>query len=403
MRNTIILILFLLGVVACNRSVETYENYVILVSMDGCRWDYPDLYKTPNFETMADAGVKAERVISSFPTKTFPNHYSIATGLYPDHHGLINNTFYAPDLDLTYSIGNRDMVENGKFYGGEPIWNTAQQQGVLSASFFWVGSEASIQGMQPDNWKPYDGSVPFEARVDTVINWLKKPLAERPRLILLYFQQPDGVGHDFGPVHEETGRVMEELDKILGQLRRKLGKLPYGDRVNLIVTSDHGMGAISPERYVNINDYVKPEWVESVIGGNPVYLLDPTEGYADSVVLSLDRIEGVSAWRKEDMPSHLNYGTHQRIPDVVVVADSSWSIGEKANTESQGYWGGAHGYDNSNTDMHNIFYAEGPAFKENYVHPPFENVDIYPLIAHLLDLNPASTDGKLENVSDMLK
>lgn len=394
-------ILFLaLAALSCNRT-ETYDNYVVLVSFDGCRWDYPDLYDLPNFNEMAEKGVKAERVISSFPTKTFPNHYSLATGLYPDHHGLINNTFYAPDLDLLYSIGNREMVENPDFYGGEPIWNTAEKQDMISASFFWVGSEAPVQGMQPTYWKKYDGSVPFTARVDTVLHWLQLPLEERPRLIMLYFQEPDGIGHEYGPVHEETGRVLEELDNILGYLKRGIGALEYGDKVNLLVTSDHGMGATSAERYVNIYDHIEAEWVEKVIGGNPVYLVDAVDEYVDEAVSSLDAAEGISAWKKTDIPAHLNYGSHSRMTDILLVADSSWSVGTKP--EMSDYSGGAHGYDNSNTDMHNIFFAEGPDFRFGYEHPPFENVDIYPLIAHILGLEPAETDGQLEDVAGMLK
>jgi predicted AlkP superfamily pyrophosphatase or phosphodiesterase len=393
--------LFLLLFVSCERQVETYENYVVMVSLDGCRWDYPEMYNTPTLDIMATVGVKAEWVASSFPSKTFPNHYSLATGLYPDHHGLINNNFYAPELDLLYRIGDREMVENPAFYGGEPIWNTAEKQDMISASFFWVGSEAPVQGMQPTYWKKYDGSIPFDARVDTVLHWLELPIEKRPRLIMLYFDQPDGIAHTYGPVHEQTGTVMEAMDLIINDLRSKIRKLPYGDRVNLIVTSDHGMAATSPDRYVNINEHIREEWVVKLIGGNPMYLMDAVDGFEDSVVNRLEKITGISAWKKEEVPAHLNYGTHPRIPDIVLVADSSWSIG--LNPDPSGYTGGAHGYDISNSDMRHVFYAEGPDFKNGYLHPPFENVDIYPLVAHILGLDPAETDGRLEDVSGLLR
>lgn len=399
MRKILFALLMAPVIIACERDVATHENYVVLVSFDGCRWDYPDLYDTPQLDAMAAEGVKAERVISSFPTKTFPNHYAIATGLYPDHHGIINNTFYAPDLDMLYRIGNREMVQNGDFYEGEPIWNTAEKQGVTAASFFWVGSEAPVQGMQPTYWKIYDGSIPFSDRVDTVIHWLKLPIEKRPRLVLLYFQQPDGIGHDYGPEHPETGKVVGELDALLGRLRKKIKKLPYGDRVNLVVTSDHGMGATSSDRYVNLFDNVKEEWIASVVGGNPMYLVDAVEGYEDSLTLCLDRTEGITAWRREEVPEYLHYGTHPRIPDVVLVADSSWSVG--TSSDPSGYTGGAHGYDNRNTDMHHIFYAAGPGFKSGYVHPPFENVQVYGIIAHILGLDPAPTDGDISVVKDL--
>jgi len=399
--SVIILLLVALGIGACDRTYETYDNYVVLVSFDGCRWDYTDIYDTPNFASLAEEGVKAERVISSFPTKTFPNHYTLATGLYPDHHGLISNSFYAPDLDLLYRIGNRDMVKNADFYGGEPIWNTAEKQGVISASFFWVGSEAPVQGMQPTYWKDYDGRIPFRDRIDSVISWMELPLEERPRLVLLYFQQPDGVGHDFGPVSQETGEVMEEMDEVLGYLRKQIDRLPYGDRVNLIVTSDHGMAATTADRYVNMLDHADGSWFEKVVGGNPVYLVDAKDGYEDSLAARLDGVEGISAWRKEEIPVHLHYGSHPRVSDLVVVADSSWSVGTAP--ELSGYSGGAHGYDSRNTDMHNIFYAVGPDFKSGYTHPPFENIHIYPLVAHILGLEPADVDGDIEAVAGMLK
>lgn len=401
MKKIFILLSLLLLLLSCHKQSHSDENYVILVSFDGSRWDYPDIYSTPNFDDMAKKGTKAEWLISSFPTKTFPNHYTIATGLYPDHHGLINNTFYAPDLDLLYRIGDRKMVENPDFYGGEPIWNTAEKQGVKSATFFWVGSEAPIQGIRPSFWKLYDGNIPFDARVDTVINWLKLPLEKRPRLILLYFDQPDGIGHDYGPEHEETGRVVTELDQILGELRNKLKQLPISNRINLIVTSDHGMGAISPERYVNLDDYLEDDWVDFITGSNPVILIDAKDNFRDSIVASLDAVTGVSAWKKENIPAHLKYGSNNRIPDILVVADSSWSIGTGANAGK--YTGGTHGYDNSDMDMNTIFYAEGPSFRSDYVQPPFENVNIYPLIAYLLDLEPAENDGNLDNVRSLLK
>lgn len=293
------------------------------------------------------------------------------------------------------------MVQNPDFYDGEPIWNTAEKQGLISASFYWVGSEAPIGGMEPTYWKKYDGSVPFSDRVDTVIHWLKLPLEKRPRFIMLYFHEPDGVGHKFGPVHSNTGEVIEELDEILGKLRKKISKLPYGDKVNLIVTSDHGMGAISPTRYVNIFDHIERDLIDSDLGSNPVYLIDALDGYEDSVAHTLNLLEGISAWRKEDVPEHLKYGSHPRISDIVIVADSSWSVGVR--DDPSGYSGGTHGYDNSNSDMHAIFYADGPAFKDNYIHPPFENVNIYVLIAHILNLDPAETDGDLNEVDDMLK
>jgi predicted AlkP superfamily pyrophosphatase or phosphodiesterase len=379
----------------------TLDSYVVVVSFDGFRWDYSELYETPNFDDMALQGVKAEYLIPSFPSKTFPNHYTLATGLYPDHHGIINNSFYAPDLDKIYRIGNRSMVTNPDAYFGEPIWVTAEKQGVKSASYFWVGSEAAIQGVSPSYWYTYDGDIPYGDRVNEAIEWLTMPLDKRPGLVFLYFDEPDGIGHYAGPEHEETATVIESLDSLLGDLRSEISKLEYADRVNLIVLSDHGMGPISSDKYVNLSAYVKDDWAVSVIGGNPLYLIEPEEGCADSITSALNSAEGVTAWQKEDIPARLHYGSSPRFPGIVVVADSLWSIGTKA--DPSGYAGGAHGYDNAFSDMNTIFYAEGPAFRSNYLSPSFSNVEVYGIIAHILGLDPAETDGNIGNVSHIFK
>ena len=357
------------------------------------------MYDTPNFDALAENGVKAEGLIPSFPTKTFPNHYTLATGLYPDNNGIINNSFYAHDLGGVYRIGDIDMVTNPDAYFGEPIWVTAEQQGIRSASYFWVGSEAPIKGVYPTYYKKYDESIPYMDRVDQVIRWLELPLRKRAGLVLLYFDEPDETGHRNGPEHHSTGQKVEYLDSVLGYLRSEISILEYSDRVNLIVLSDHGMGPISSDKYVNIYDHLMEEWTHRVVGGNPVYLIDPAEGFADSVTGRLDPLEGVSAWQKEDIPAHLNYGESPRFPGIVVVADSLWSIGTW--TDPSGYVGGTHGYDNMFTDMHTIFMAEGPAFRQGYTTSAFENVEVYGIIAHILGLEPAETDGNLDHVSDI--
>ena len=377
------------------------ETYVVVVSFDGFRWDYTDLYPTPNFDDMEASGVKAERMIPSFPTKTFPNHYTLATGLYPDHHGIINNGFPAPDLGGIYRVGDRGMVRDGDAYFGEPIWVTAEQQGIRSACYFWVGSEASIMDTRPTYWKRYNEGVAYEDRVDQVIRWLKAPISKRPGLITLYFEEPDEVGHDYGPEHPETEKVVKYLDSVLGYLRTGISKLGYADKVNLIVLSDHGMGKTSGDKYINLFDHMDESWTDYVIGGNPIYLIDPADGYEDLVTSSLDAVEGVSAWQKEDIPEHLHFGTSPRFPGIVAVADSLWSIGTKP--DPSGYSGGAHGYDNRFTGMHTIFYAEGPAFRNGYSSSSFSNVEVYGIIAHILGLDPAETDGNLDNVRDIFK
>ena len=380
---------------------KPFKNYVLLVSLDAFRWDYSKIYHTPNLDKLARDGVKADRMYSSFPTVTFPNHYSIATGLYPDHHGIINNSFSAPDLGLFYRMGDRTAVENPAFYGGEPVWVTAEKQGVRSASFFWVGSEAPVKGIHPAYWKKYDETVTFQARIDTVIKWLGYPPEKRPELVTLYFNEPDETSHTFGPVSPQTGKVVEMLDSLMGILRTKLSTLPEAKKINLIILSDHGMEAVSPKRYINIKSLVPDRMIASISGGNPVYMINPLAGKKDSVLYLLNRSRGLKAWSKSQLPPKWHYGTNLRIPEIVVVADSSWSIGTRPDGSS--IRGGAHGYDNSNSDMFSIFYAAGPAFKKNYRFRELNNIDIYNLICRSLNIVPAKNDGNPGHIKGMLR
>ena len=373
------------------------DQYVVLVSFDGFRWDYPDIYNTPNLDKLAARGVKAERLIPSFPTKTFPNHYTLATGLHPGRHGLVNNTFYAPDLDLMYRMGDRSAVENGAFYGGEPIWVTASKQGLITGSFYWVGSEAPIKGIQPTYWKRFDDSVPFATRIDSVIKWLDYPAEKRPRLTTLYYEEPDGKAHGAGPVSEATGKMVEHVDSLIGVLISKLDRLPISRKINLIILSDHGMGQLSPELYVNLGSIIPQEKIVMSLGGNPTYNMDLVDDYIPTALADLNATEGVTAWHRDSVPEHLHYRNHIRIPDIVVVADSGWSIVMRSDGSS--YRGGTHGYDISNSDMHAIFYAEGPAFKKGSSVDELHNVDIYNIVAALLSVKPEPNDGDAERAS----
>lgn len=380
---------------------ERDKPYVIMVSMDAFRWDFDSVYGTPMLDEIASNGVKAQRLIPSFPTKTFPNHYSIATGLYPDHHGLINNSFYAPDLDLVYRIGDRTMVENAAFYGGEPIWVTAMKAGVKTASFYWVGSEAPIMGMHPDYWKTFDDEVAFGDRVDTVLKWLSLPAARRPHLVTLYFEEPDATGHEYGPVAPETAAVVKSLDSLLGVLRDGLRKLPQAKKISLIVLSDHGMGQVDPSKYNYIFDTLPQTMVKRIYGGSPVWSVEPAEGKTDSLIMCINMQKGVKAYRKEELPAHLHYGTNPRLPDVVVIADPGWIAGIRP--VPSGYNRGDHGFDWKWKDMHSIFYAEGPAFKKGFETDTLYNVDIYNIVTRILNIVPAQNDGNPERISPLFR
>ncbi len=380
---------------------ERETPYVVMVSLDGFRWDYDSIYGTPVLDDIAKKGVMAGRLIPSFPTKTFPNHYAIATGLYPDHQGLVNNSFYAPDLDLVYRIGDRTMVGNASFYGGEPIWVTADKAGIKTASFYWVGSEAPIMGIRPDYWKAFDEEVPFTARVDTVLKWLSLPQNKRPHLVTLYFEEPDAVSHVYGPLSPETGVIVKSLDSLIGSLRDGISELPQAKNTNLIVLSDHGMGEIDASRYNYILDTLPDRMIKRIYGGTPVWAIEPADGMTDSVLYYLNIQHGVKAYKREDLPAYLHYGTNLRIPGIVLIADPGWIAGVRPAPSN--YNRGDHGYDWKFRDMQSIFYAEGPAFRKGFTADTLYNVDVYNIIARILNLTPARNDGDPQRISPLFR
>jgi len=306
---------------------QTDKNQItVVLSLDGFRWDYPEKTATPSLNRIAREGVKAVSLIPSFPSKTFPNHYTIATGLLPDHNGLINNSFYDTLLKKSYSVGNNEARFDPDFYGGEPIWITAAQQGVRTASFYWVGSDVPIKGRQPDYWKSYDENIPFCARIDTIINWLSLPAKVRPRLVMAYYHEPDGVGHEYGPDDPRTLKMVHEIDSMTGILYDRIKKLPDGKNINFIVVSDHGMGAISSDRNIALRDYIPETWPVRIEGGNPNFNLYASRVWTDSAYFSLKKAVGIKVWRPDEVPKFLNYGTNPREGTIIVVADSAWSV-----------------------------------------------------------------------------
>ena len=405
MRKTFLIILvglfFLFFSLGCShQSKKTAKRpYLVVLSVDGFRWDYPVLYPTPNLDKIALEGVKAESMQPSFPSKTFPNHLTLVTGLYPDHHGIVMNSF-RDSLLGDYSLGNREAVQNPGFYQGEPIWVTAEKQGIRSAVYFWPGSEAKIGGYYPSIYKEYQHNFPFDQRVDSMVSWLTLPYNKRPKLVMGYFHEPDMVGHHYGPESKETRKVVITVDSLIGVFYHKLKALPIADSINFIVLSDHGMGAVSDERLVVLNETLKEEWIADIKGWDPAFLIQPKEEYKDSVYLKLKNTPHISTWWKQEVPDYLHYGTNRRIYNIVCVADSSYGL---VTTRKENYGGGGHGYDPRNKDMHAIFYAVGPDLKSNYRQPTFENIHVYSLMVKLLGLQPAKNYGGLDDVKGMLK
>ncbi len=392
---TLCLITFAITINSCCGEGQQKRNLTIVVSLDAFRWDYPTIYNTPWLDSIAANGVAAT-MVPSYPSSTFPNHFTLATGLVPDHHGIVNSQFWAPEKGELFSMGDSATRYNPYYFGGEPIWVTAKKQGVKSASIYWVGSDVAIQGLYPDYYLRWDNEprLTYPQRVEEALRIAKLPESERPSLLMVYFDEPDWTTHHYGPIAQESEAVIEELDSLMGILYRGLKELDYG--VNLIVTSDHGMTEISDEKFISIEQSVNPDWVERIVSTNPTTIFCK-EGCRDSLFEQLSKVKHISVWRKEEVPAHLNYGTSNHLGDLIVAPDLGWQFA----TTPRGLKG-AHGYDINEPDMQIIFRACGPDFKLGYTLPhSFSNVDLYSILAELLKIEPAKTDGSLEKVQEL--
>ncbi|HEX6251747.1 MAG TPA: ectonucleotide pyrophosphatase/phosphodiesterase [Gemmatimonadaceae bacterium] len=379
------------GLQPANAPRQPLEHTIVLISLDGFRRDYLERHAPPTLLALAQEGVVAEAMIPSFPTLTFPNHYTIVTGLRPQNHGIVNNNMYDPVFQAAFSLGNEGPRED-RWWGGEPIWSTAEKQGVRSAAVFWPGTEAEIAGARPTRWMRYDESISYAARADSVLAWLSLPRAERPRLITLYFDEPDHTGHQAGPMSAEVRGAVLRGDSALARLVAGLRARGLYDAVNLIVVSDHGMTEVTPERHVFVSDVLDTAEFRLVAGG-PVFMGWSRTGDNAAMVAALKRLPHVSAWLKEDVPARLHFNSHRRITPVVAVADDGWVIAGNRSWRVSG--GGRHGYDNVLPSMRTIFIARGPAFRRGARIPEFSNVDVYSLLARVLGVTPAPNDGSL--------
>ncbi len=392
-----------------NSKASEAKPYLILVSLDGFRWDYVERFKPPHLTSFIKNGVKAESLIPSFPSKTFPNHYTIATGMYPEHHGILGNSFYSYEKNVIYKIGNRDMVEDGSFYGGTPIWVQADKADMVTASYFFVGSEADVQGIRPTYYKRYDGSVKNEVRVAQALQWLKLPAKERPHLITLYFSDMDDIGHRFSPNNnEKIKKALFDLDETLGNLFK--GVKETGLPVNIIIVSDHGMTAIPVKNYIPIESIKNDDLFLTISNGAIVNIYPKDKTKIDSIYNYLKKKEtNFKVYKTENtpgfeyVPKNKNWGAIQVLPDLGYYFTKQTSI-ETMNSKNPNAVFGVHGYDTSFKDMHGIFYANGPAFKNGYVMPSVKNIHIYPLMCDILGLPiPGDIDGKLIEMQGVLK
>jgi predicted AlkP superfamily pyrophosphatase or phosphodiesterase len=303
---------------------------LIVLSLDGWRWDYHTKTTLPALQRLIASGVRAERLVPGFPTKTFPNHYSIVTGLYPGHHGVIGNAMADPGIAGRFTLANREQVGNAAWWGGEPLWVTVIRQGRPAAALFWPGSEAPIGGVRPSEWTPYDGSMPNDQRVDRLLEWLERPIDRRPALLLTYFSDADDAGHRFGPDSAELIDALLRVDRAIGRLMAGLDARGLTGRVNVVLVSDHGMATVSRDRVIALSDYLDLAAVD-VVDVNPNLAIAPMTMTEDEVYRRLVRAHPhLHVYRKAETPAHWRFRTHPRVPAI------AWVSPTKAGASSAG-------------------------------------------------------------------
>lgn len=398
--GAILLIALLLGACAATTprpDAPGLPDPVMLISIDGLHPDQVTAQTMPVLHALAESGVRARWMNPSYPTLTFPNHYTLVTGLRPDHHGIVDNTMWDENLGR-FVVSDRKAVETSGWWGGEPIWNLAGKAGLRTAAMFWVGSEAPIDGRQPDEWHRFSKDFGIAQRLQTVLGWFDQPAAQWPRFATLYFEHVDVAGHSFGPGSAEQLAAASEVDTALGELLTGLKKRGLGERINLIVVSDHGMAAASNERVMYLEDLVDGGAIR-VIAAGEVVAIQPVAGHESAAEAALlGRHGALQCWRREQLPPAWHYGTHPRIPAIVCQADEGWKVFSRASFSR---WGGqvkpgSHGYAPELPSMRAAFIAHGPAFRNEVQIEPFDNVDVYSLMTRLLGLSPAANDGSIE-------
>lgn len=381
------------------------DPYVILISFDGFRWDYPLRGITPVLDSLSNEGSSALSLESCFPSKTFPNHYSIITGQYPVNHGIVSNVFKDFRTGRTFAMWDETQKYDPSWYKGEAFWETAEKNSILSASFFWPGSEINDSIRRPAYFKYYDHEKPYLERIQGVIEWLKLPYNKRPHFITVYFDAADTYGHSFGPDSDQLNQSLQLLDSLLSIIIGKVRNIGLADSTDFIVVSDHGMTPVSNDRIINVDEILDGIEFESVESG-PVMFIKFRDEFK---INGLDKLKQpglhFGAYTNQNLPQHWHYDNNQYLGDVLLVAEPGWSLirndssGNPYKLRSKG----AHGYDNHFLDMHGIFYAVGPHFKKGYRTGTLKNIDIYPLLCKIFKISPDhKTDGDINRIGFIL-
>lgn len=395
-------LVLLLGLVsftsACAQS-DARHSPLILISIDGFRWDYADIYaaEAPTLRALMDEGSMARALIPVFPSNTFPNHYSVVTGLYPAKHGIIDNAFFDPHLGAAFRFNQPGTARDARWWGGEPIWVTAITQGRKAATSFWVGSESEIRGVRPTFWRTYDNRVPFDTRLDELIGWMKLSAAERPAVITFYLEETNSAGHRYGPDSPQVAAAIKLSDQRIATMLARLRAEQI--EPNLVIVSDHGMTDTSADRVVVLEEHVARESVQVDAEGSAMSLR-PLHIEVDALIKAFEKIPHVKAYRAEDLPAWFHLTGNDRISPVWILPDEGWHVVTRATFERlktnyplKGYLQGDHGYDPALPNMQGILIAHGPVFRRHARHPAVENIHIYNLMCAALYLEPAKNDG----------
>lgn len=405
------ILLLVLSQGSAAQSADPLDDTIILISIDGARHDYLEIHHAPAISRLAANGLQAGHLQPVFPTKTFTNHYSLVTGLYPAKHGIVDNNMYDPPSGLRFSLGNREQVQNPYWWGGEPIWVTAIKQGQVSATYFFPGSEAAVQGISPNYWFTYDEGISNRERVNTVLEWLGKPAPERPQMITLYFSDVDTAGHNFGPESAEVRQALAHVDGEIGFLVNELEARGILHQVNLMITSDHGMAAVDLNQHIVINEAFDPELAEQVLYSRELVSIFPAQGNSEQLLSQLreNLPAQASVYSANTLPQRFHFGGHPRIAPILVLAEPGWAMLRRSWLEGFQRDGtlnrprGGHGYDNTAPDMQGLFIAHGPAFRSKTKIDSIRMIDLYNVMASILKLTPAANDGDPAVIPLLLK
>ncbi len=407
MKNKIYTLLLLFTLSYNARAQQESIPYVILISFDGFRHDYADSLTLPNINKFIENGTHAEALVPCFPSLTFPNHYSIVTGLYPENHGIVENNFYDKTRKEVYHFYKKETNNNPYYYNGKTLWTLAKEQGLKTASYYWLGSDLPDPLLQPDYFYDYGKGGNRQDKIDQTIEWLNLPLEERPHLISLYFSFPDSPSHKFGPWGKNTKEAVMSADSLIGDLLQKVEKLALP--INIIVVSDHGLSEIEVksntfidfETLINMSD---TSFI-AIPSGAAVNIYGKDTSKIDSLYAVLkSKEENFTVFKKTEFPLNWHYNANSRIGDLLVLANKGYYIPRNNQKEAYaelelGSMIGIHGYDPyQNKDMHGIFYAMGPNIKKGLKVPTFQNIDIFPFIAELLQLEIPAIDGNKETL-----